>query len=364
MFAIRRGGPNSLLTNTTLRRAIGEASRPYRARMVGLGFLIVAGTLVPLGPPLLYRLVIDHLIDNGPFRQALPMVVAAGVLTIVGVLLTYAYTALATSLGRRIIADLQTRMHDTLARKPLEFFTTLRGGAAGARLTTDVYGTEPLFTRVIVALLANLITLIAAVVVLTVIDWRLAPVLLLVFLIFRPVGAKEQRINALIREQNGINTELVVGADSLLTLPGMTLARQSARVDNEVGSFRGAVERLRTRATQLANTGGQITAGFNLAFGLVTSVVFLAGAWLVSQGDMSVGTLVLFLLYIRLVQQPLTALAGLRFEAYRAARAFERVFEVLDSDSAVPRGVRSSRKGVCGRGWPSDTHSGPSVALR
>jgi ABC-type multidrug transport system fused ATPase/permease subunit len=56
---------------------------------------------------------------------------------------------------------------------------------------------------------------------------------------------------------------------------------------------------------------------------------------------MTVGTMLLFVLYVRQFQTPITALSGLRWEALRAALAFQRVFEVLDATrrptrSAIP----------------------------
>jgi len=246
--------------------------------------------------------------------------------------LRYTYTQEAAALGRRIIAALQIQMYERLAAMPLEFFTTLRGGAAGTRLTTEVYATEPLFTRVLVALVANVMTLIGALVVLISVDARLALALLLLPLVFKPVGATEDKIRQLLRAQTGLNTEIATAADSLLSTPGMTLARQSGQLPREVSGFGNIVDQLRDRATKLAEAGNRIMTGYNLALGVVASVVFGAGAWLVSIGELSLGTLVLFLLYIRQVQMPITALSGLRYEALRAAQAFTRVFEVLDSD--------------------------------
>ena len=66
---------------------------------------------------------------------------------------THLYTVQSSHLGRRIISDLQNRMYGRLAAKPIEFFTTVKAGAIGTRITADAYAAEPLFTKVIVGLL-------------------------------------------------------------------------------------------------------------------------------------------------------------------------------------------------------------------
>jgi ATP-binding cassette subfamily B protein len=100
---------------------------------------------------------------------------------------------------------------------------------------------------------------------------------------------------------------------------------------------------MRARAITLAELYTRINSGFNLLFAVIMSVVFLAGVWLTSTGELTLGTLVLFLLYIRQIQVPVATLGGLRYEMLRAARAFDRVFEVLHSD--VPVHTRSSNDG-------------------
>ena len=333
MFDIPRWqNPTTLLfTNAALWRAIWATVRPYWRRLLLLTILVVSGTLLPLVPPLLYRTVVDRLIDGSGFRAVLPVALVAGLLTMFSALLTYAYTVMASSLGRQVIADLQMSMYRRLAALPLEFFTTLQSGAASARLTTDVYRAEPLFSKTIVGLAANGLMLIGAFGVLILVDVRLAMALLVVPPVFMFVGAHERKIRALVRVPNELNTDLATAAESLLSTPGMTLTRQSGQVPHEIDRFSDTVDRLRQTAARLAELGTRITMGYSFTFAAATSILFIVGAWLVSLDEVSIGSLLLFVLYIRLVQIPITAISGLRFETLTAARALERVYEVIDA---------------------------------
>ena len=138
--------------NPRLLRAMGATARPYRPRILFLGVLITAGTLVPLAPPVLYRSIIDRLIPGAAFLDVLPMTILAALVTVLGVLFAHSYTVQAADLGRGIVADIQNLMYRRLADKPLEFFTTVKAGAVGTRLTADVYAAEPLFTKVLVGI--------------------------------------------------------------------------------------------------------------------------------------------------------------------------------------------------------------------
>ena len=325
--------------NQRLRRAMASVARPYRGRIAFLGLLVTLGALLPLLPPLLYRSVIDRLIGDSSFSDVLILAVGAGAVTVLGVTFTHLYTVQSSHLGRRIISDLQNRMYGRLAAKPIEFFTTVKAGAIGTRITADAYAAEPLFTKVIVGLVANVMALSGAVLILALVDIRLVFVLALIPLLFVPLSATEARIRMLIRRQNGLNTELVTSSEALMNVPGMTLARQAGRLDAEVGRFAGSVEDLRDVASRLTASFIRADTIFSFTFGVVTSVVFAIGAWLVTDGRASIGTLVLFLLYIRQVQIPLNALTGLRYDALRAAQAFDRVFEVLGSGPGAEDGA-------------------------
>jgi ABC-type multidrug transport system fused ATPase/permease subunit len=61
--------------------------------------------------------------------------------------------------GDALFADLQDRLFAHLAVMPLQYFSTIRSGATGTRMTTDANGTEALFTNVVVESLASLLTL-------------------------------------------------------------------------------------------------------------------------------------------------------------------------------------------------------------
>lgn len=327
-----RWDPLQLLLNGELRRAFVAGMAPYKWRIAGLGLLVAGATLVPLVQPLLYRAVIDSIVLGVEFTALLPLAVAIAVAQMLGIGLAYWSTVDAAGLGRRMVRDLQNQAFGTLARMPLEFFTTVRSGAVGTRLTTDVNGTEPLFTKVVVASIANVLTLAGAGIVLFLIDARLAVLLLLIPAIFIPVKRTEQSINYGLRSQSQITTDVATTADAVLSTRGMTFARTSGRVADEAGRFGTLTATLQERSVALARFFARISALYELGFGGISTAVFLVGAWLATQGQVTVGTLILFVLYIRLVQGPVTALSSLRWEALRGAIAFERIHEIVTAD--------------------------------
>lgn len=321
----------SILRNPLLLKRIFVSTRPYRGRIVALLALVLLGTVLPLSQPVLLRKVIDELAAGRGFDAVLWPLVAIGVTGLLGVAATFAASRASDAIGHSVTRDLQRRLFDHLVAMPMPFYTTVRQGMLVSRLTNDVYAVEPLFTTVIANALSSTVTLLVAAVVLIVIEPWLALVLLLVPLVLWPVRAVESRINTVIRYSFKHNAELSSHVESVLNRDGVLLARQSGALDAERERFGELAGKVRDTSLRLASWRSAVGSSFDTVFAVTTTALLVVGALLVTDGDMSLGTLVLFLLYLRQVQTPVSTLVGLRYPAFRAGAAFTRVYDVLDS---------------------------------
>ncbi|MFY1638107.1 ABC transporter ATP-binding protein [Solwaraspora sp. WMMB335] len=327
----QRSSSPSLLRNRTLLRRIAVSARPYRGRIVVLLAFVLLGTVLPLSQPVLLREVIDELTVGAGFRAVLWPLVLIGVTGLFGVGAGFAASRVADAIGHSVTRDLQRRLFDHLVGMPMPFYTTVRPGTLVSRLTNDVYAVEPLFTSVIATALSSSVTLVIAGVVLIVIDPRLAVVLLIVPLVLWPVRLAESKINTVIRWSFRHNAELSSHVEAVLNRDGVLLARQSGALEAERSRFGELAANVRDTALRLASWRAAVGSSYELVFTVATTALLVGGALLVTGGDITLGTLILFLLYLRQIQAPVSTLIGLRYPAFRAGAAFTRVFDVLDS---------------------------------
>lgn len=340
---VTRQAPIPLLRNRPLLRRIALYGGRHRGRLLGLCVLTSAAAILLLLQPLLLRHIIDELIADADVAALYLPVVLVMIAGLLGVGCTLLADRLAASTAFRIIGELQTALFEHLSRLPFGFFTTVQPGAIVSRLTNDVYAVEPLFTTVLSKAVADTVTLVGAGVVLALIDIRLAFLLLLVPVAIYPIRYIESRINALLFQSFTLNSELSTQAESVLNRDAMLLARQAGGVQAEARRFNQLVREVREMAVRLAAWRAGVSATYGAAFVLTTSAMLGVGAWAVTAGDISIGTLVLFLLYFRQIQSPLMELIGLRYPAIRAGAAFQRVFDVLDSDLRPVAASRAPR---------------------
>ncbi|MBM3525442.1 MAG: ABC transporter ATP-binding protein, partial [Alphaproteobacteria bacterium] len=343
--AVREGGSNrprggrAAFRNRVLLLRIARFAAPYRSSLLGLAALIVVGTALPLAPPVLVRSVVDDLIAGESFSDVRTPIGLFLVFGLVAVAANFVGQVLAARVGFHVIADLQRILFDRFAAMPLGFFTTVRPGTLVSRMTNDVYATEPLFTTIVASALSNAVTLVGAAVVLILVDVRLALIFLLIPLVLLPIRFAEAKINDQLRRSFEENSRLSSSIESLLTRDGILLARQAGQMGAETGRFAALTESLRALSVLGARWRAAVGASYDTVFNLTTAGVLALGAWLVTSGDASVGTLLLFLLYVRLTQGAVSGLAGLRYPTRRAEIAFQRVFDVLDTPAQRPRSL-------------------------
>ena len=229
-------------------RRIARLFRPYRARLsrrprpdrrLGLASgsprrsccARSSTTAIPQGDTALLTLLVLGMIG---------VVVATGVLGV-------AQTLISNVVGQRVMHDLRTAVYRHLQRMSLAFFTRTRTGEVQSRIANDIGGVQNVVTCTATSIVSNVTTVIATIVAMFALDWRLAAfslVLLPVFVwITRRVGSERKKITT---ERQGRL------ADMSLARRGVALRqRHPARQDD--GPRAELADRFQAESAELAD---------------------------------------------------------------------------------------------------------------
>src|SRR5262245_19710620 len=187
-------------------------------RALLLAVITLPGTAaLNVAPPYLVQQAID-----GPIAQRNPsglwlLAVAYGAVAVAMFGLQYAQTYFLQQAGQRALADLRMRMFDHMLRQGQEFFGRMPVGDLVTRLTGDVDALNALLSSSAVLILSDTVTLIAIVITMFVVNWRLAllalavlPVLAFVTRYFRRRirGSSTGERTALARTSSFLNEHL------------------------------------------------------------------------------------------------------------------------------------------------------------
>ena len=189
--------------------------QPYRGRIAIALCMLIGTTLLDLVPPYLTGLAIDRYIDKHDASGLVPIVIAVFASLIVGFALRYGQNWHMQFVGQRVMYDLRNEIFSHLQRLPLRFFDKHPVGSLMTRMTGDVDALNDLLTQGLVSLLGDVITLSGIIVVLFVINWRMALVGLAVLpliafvarqfqktmrVIYRNIRVRLARVNGFLNE--------------------------------------------------------------------------------------------------------------------------------------------------------------------
>jgi ATP-binding cassette subfamily B protein len=318
-----------------VRRVWGLAA-PYRRTLALFLAVIVAGAVIALIPPLLIKRVIDDAIPDGDRG-----LVTTSALLMVGVafgsmLLGLAERWTSARVGEGLIFDLRVKLFDHVQRMPIAFFTRTQTGALTSRMNNDVIGAQRAVTGTLGSVVSNVIALATTLVAMAILEWRLTLVgVLLAPLFLLPTRRAGRRLAGLTRDGMDLNASMNTTMTERFGVAGALLVKLFGRYDDEQSSFAARAGAVRDIGVRTAMYSRVFYAAMGMLGSVGAALVYLIGGHLVVDGAISVGTLVALGTYVTRLYAPIQALANARVDVMTALVSFERVFEVLDTPSAV-----------------------------
>jgi ABC-type multidrug transport system fused ATPase/permease subunit len=316
-----------------LRRLAGYLG-PYWKPLALTSTFILLYTGLSLLPPLIERQIIDQVIGQGELSRLVPLIALLIAIYAFSGLLNFGDQYTRHKIGERFLFDLRVRIYDHLQRLSLTFFERTSTGELMSRVSNDVNALEQFITHGVVLTGVDALRLAGAAVILMLLDWRLALVALLpvplIAMGMRQFNRRVRPVYRLVRDRMGdVNARL---QDDLT---GMRVIQAFGQEEAELDRFTAvsaAYYRERVRAIQNWSTFFP-SIYFVSAMGGVA--VLGLGAWMVVQGQMTLGTLVAFMAYIVSFYDPLRRLSEVDNTFQQAIAAGERIFELLDQTPEV-----------------------------
>jgi ATP-binding cassette, subfamily B, bacterial len=322
---------------TSTRRRLGtlvRLTRPYPTRTFLSIVALLVATATALAPPLLSKYAVDDGIRQHDLTKLWWIV---GAFVIAGLLnwgMSYLQTYLTGWVGERILADLRNRLFDHLQRLSLGFYERNRAGVIISRLTNDVEAIDQLVTDGVTSLVQNTLTLVGTAILLFVLDWRLAlatlvvvPFMSVATAIFRKRSA---RAYAAVRERLGLVTATLAE-----DIAGMRVVQAFTREQASIKNFRTVTERYRDSNMETVFLNGLYFPFVDLLSTLALSVVLGYGGYLYFHGQVTLGTLFAFMLYVQNFFDPVQQLSQLYGTFLSATAALDKIMDVLDEEPQI-----------------------------
>jgi ATP-binding cassette, subfamily B, bacterial len=313
---------------------LARLTAPYKVRTILSVFSLLAATATALAPPFLSKYAVDDGIRRHDL-QALWWIVGAFLFAgLANWGMSYVQTYLTGWVGERILADLRNKLFGHLQRLSLGFFERTRAGVIISRLTNDVEALDLLVTDGVTTLVQSTLTLVGTAILLLVLDWRLAlatlaviPFLILATVIFRVRSTRAYRA---VRERLGLVTATLAE-----DIAGMRMVQAFTREQQNTRNFRAVTERYRDSNMETVVLNGWYFPFVDLLSSIALAVVLGYGGHLYFNGDVTIGTLFAFMLYVQNFFDPVQQLSQLYNTFLSATAALDKIMDVLDEEPEV-----------------------------
>src|SRR4051794_19435588 len=150
--------------------------------------------------PFLLRDILDEAIPHKDRGLLLMLVGGMIAISVATGALGVAQTWLSNLVGQRVMHDLRAKVYRHLQRLSLAFFTRTRTGEIQSRIANDIGGVQNVVTSTATSIVSNVTTVLATIVAMLLLDWRLAVFCLAITPVFvlvaRRVGEQRRRITS------------------------------------------------------------------------------------------------------------------------------------------------------------------------
>ena len=325
--------PQVMGVGRLLRLTVGWLRPYWRIELVVLATMLVslAFTIIL---PLSFRFLIDRAILPGD-RQMLAVIMAVltglFALNVVASLIKGYVTA---RLGANVMNDMRLALFTHLQRLSAGFYAQAKVGDVLSRLSTDLSPIQNVMTNVLPTAIQLGLSVAISGVLLFVLEWRLAlltlvaiPVLGISTRIFGPRAAR-----ASYKRQQGLAD---VATDVQENIGAQTVVRAFGLQDREIERFKARIEELGQTIVRMAFLSSLMTVMATLTGFLVQMLVVGVGAFMVLNGDLTLGSLIAFLGLLGNVLAPLLGATDLVRSVQYATGGMQRVEELLGEDVEV-----------------------------
>jgi ATP-binding cassette subfamily B protein len=334
--------PIEALLRKRSRRLLADLLRPHRRAVALTAAAIIVASLASLAGPWLIGVAIDSgippLVATGNPGPLLRIAAVFAATVLVQAAATRVFVTLTGRFGQAVVLELRRRLFAHMLRLPVSFHESYTSGRVISRQTSDVDAISDLFDEGLDGLITAVLSCVLVGTGMLLLDWPLALVVLSGFLPLTWLSAWFRRRSAVtyrwIREANAL-----VIVHFVETFGGLRAVQAFRREKRNAEIFDALSDDYARASKRSAQINAIFAPGIAMIGNVITGVVLCYGGLRVLDGDIRIGVLASFLLYLQRFFDPLQDVSQFYNTFQSAASALEKISGVLEEEPSVAEPV-------------------------
>ena len=326
----------------------------YRPQLLLIFFCIVASSILNLFPSVLTGRIIDEGLIGRNLSALVRLIIFSLSVTLGANLIGVAESYLNSWISQHVACDMRTQMYRHLESMPQRFFSSSNQGDIITRMTSDVSGVERVVSSTFSSILSNVITLVAAVVMMI----QRSPILAAIGIVIIPLFTLPTRKAGknrwtLTLEAQTANDEINGILNETLSVSGQLLVKLFCREEQEYEKYRKASLRMAILNIRESMAGRWFRVVLSAFSAIGPMLLYLVGGILMIRhgSSLTVGDITVMVTLLSRMYGPVNSLMNIQVEWIRSMAMFTRIFEYLDmpveiespEDAVIPEGEPTGR---------------------
>jgi subfamily B ATP-binding cassette protein MsbA len=304
-----------------------------RRLLIGLTLMLIS-RLAGLVLPASSKYLIDDVLNGGRADLLMPIALAAGAATLIQAVTSFGLGQILGVAAQRAITDMRKRVQAHVMHLPVRYFDSTQTGVLISRIMSDAEGIRNLVGTGLVQLVGGFVTAAMGLTILFWLNWHLTTITILVLLAFGGGMAYAfSTLRPLFRERGKINAEVTGRLTE--ALGGIRVVKSyTAEKREEIVFTKGAHRLFRNIAKSMTGVSAT-TAGGTVIVGIIGVLMIWLGGNAILAGEMTLGDLIMYMLFIGLVAAPLVSIASIGTQITEAFAGLDRIREILDMTTEI-----------------------------
>ena len=315
-------------------RWLWQQIHPSRAKFIMAMILCAVATPLSLIAAFLTPTIIEDLIPNKDLRGLIIVLLILTGIVFIKTCMRYLFVNMFEKVSQRFLFDVRGRMYDKIQRMDFEFFDKNRTGDLMARMTGDIESIRDFLARVVFLVIEQSLTFIIAVVMLFVLNAKLAAIMVVMCPVIAVLAVKLsstirpafQEVREQFSKLNTVVQENISGNRVVKAFAKESYEMEKFEVEND------AYRDLNLKASD-------VWANFLPKIELINSLIFVAmiivGGWFVIDGQMTIGVLAGFNAYLWAISGPMSMVGPLALDIQRFFTNTDKVVYLSNVESDI-----------------------------
>ncbi|HKL80355.1 MAG TPA: ABC transporter ATP-binding protein [Mobilitalea sp.] len=317
--------------------------KKYRARMIFAMVLVTITCVVAIVNPQISGIVVDEVI-KGNNRKILPMMVIIMIsTTLLRAIVKYCFLLIFETSSQGMLYTMRDYVYQRLLHQDFEFYNKNRTGDLMSRQTGDMEAIRHFVAYVIFSVYENILLFVFAMIMIFVVDYRLALCMIVVIPITvyytaRQLKSVKPAFHKIRQQFSNLNTFVQENVS------GNRVVKAFAKEDYEINKFNSENNAYRDAQLEASNVWKKYVPIFEFLANALTVILYLVGGIMVINGKMSLGKMVTVSGYLWMLNNPLRQAGWLANDYQRFVTSVEKIYSTVVLEPSIKEPVNAIAK--------------------